>query len=219
MLLQEHSYIRIGGLIVAAFIAGWGAYVAILNAVGISPSELGKKLGKLQLKVDELEKKTPSGKTGKVVNLPKGTILAYYSKDGDVPDGWRICDGTNETPDLSNRFLMGVTSFGEVSDRKDQGKNVYEDNEVVTMGTELKMKHLPNHQMKLELYSSETNVGNYPAYQFYVPKGLPHQRSEEKKHNLTINLGGEGKKHSHGIVKFDNRPEFVSVVFIMKIAD
>lgn len=39
--------------------------------------------------------------------VPKGTIVAW---DGSVelPRGWKVCDGTQGTPDLRNRFLRGV---------------------------------------------------------------------------------------------------------------
>lgn len=40
------------------------------------------------------------------VLLPPGIIVPYW---GTVaPAGWRVCDGTNGTPDLRGRFLMGA---------------------------------------------------------------------------------------------------------------
>lgn len=38
--------------------------------------------------------------------LPRGTIVAWFGKEA-VPSGWAICDGTNGTPDLRQRFLRG----------------------------------------------------------------------------------------------------------------
>jgi len=43
--------------------------------------------------------------------LPSGTIVAYYGTD--VPAGWVLCDGRTlpngrRTPDLRNRFIMGM---------------------------------------------------------------------------------------------------------------
>jgi hypothetical protein len=40
--------------------------------------------------------------------VPAGTIIAWYAKNKPVPQGWAICNGTNGTPDLRNRFLMGT---------------------------------------------------------------------------------------------------------------
>lgn len=36
--------------------------------------------------------------------LPKGSII-MFDKSFSVPDGWNICDGTNNTPDLQNQFI------------------------------------------------------------------------------------------------------------------
>ncbi len=40
--------------------------------------------------------------------FPKGMIMAWYAKAGLIPFGWVVCDGTNETPDLRGKFLMGA---------------------------------------------------------------------------------------------------------------
>lgn len=35
-----------------------------------------------------------------------GLIFLWYGAIGDIPEGWQLCDGTNGTPDLRNRFLI-----------------------------------------------------------------------------------------------------------------
>ncbi len=42
--------------------------------------------------------------------LPKGIILMWYGSQESIPNGWVICNGTNETPDLRNRFILGASS-------------------------------------------------------------------------------------------------------------
>lgn len=32
----------------------------------------------------------------------------------DVPSGWALCDGSNGTPDLTDRFILGTNTEGEV---------------------------------------------------------------------------------------------------------
>lgn len=39
--------------------------------------------------------------------MPIGTILPYTGSLSSIPSGWRLCDGSNGTPDLRNRFVMG----------------------------------------------------------------------------------------------------------------
>lgn len=41
--------------------------------------------------------------------LPTGTIVMWYGRKVDIPVGWKVCDGTNDTPDLRNRFVIGAT--------------------------------------------------------------------------------------------------------------
>ncbi len=43
-------------------------------------------------------------------SVPVGTILPWIPTDNmpAPPKGWKICDGTNGTPDLEARFLVGV---------------------------------------------------------------------------------------------------------------
>lgn len=44
------------------------------------------------------------------LDLPIGTILPYIGSLSEIPSGWHLCDGSNGTPNLSGRFLEGVTS-------------------------------------------------------------------------------------------------------------
>jgi len=41
-----------------------------------------------------------------VIFLPKGVIVAWSGTN--VPQGWQLCDGTNGTPDLRGRFILGA---------------------------------------------------------------------------------------------------------------
>ena len=47
---------------------------------------------------------------GNSLELPMGTILPYVGELADIPKGWYLCDGSNGTPDLRNRFLEGTTT-------------------------------------------------------------------------------------------------------------
>jgi hypothetical protein len=40
--------------------------------------------------------------------LPTGIIVSWWGKS--VPSGWTLCDGTNGTPDLRNRFIYGASA-------------------------------------------------------------------------------------------------------------
>jgi hypothetical protein len=40
--------------------------------------------------------------------LPRGIVVAWNGSPTAVPVGWLLCDGSNGTPDLRDRFVIGV---------------------------------------------------------------------------------------------------------------
>lgn len=40
--------------------------------------------------------------------VPTGSILLWSGSTGSVPSGWLLCDGTNGTPDLRDKFIVGA---------------------------------------------------------------------------------------------------------------
>ena len=47
--------------------------------------------------------------------LPTGMILLWSGSIGSIPAGYLLCDGTNSTPDLRNRFVIGAGSTYSVN--------------------------------------------------------------------------------------------------------
>ena len=47
--------------------------------------------------------------------IPAGLISLWYGSIGSVPSGWLLCDGSNGTPDLRDRFVVGAGSTYSVS--------------------------------------------------------------------------------------------------------
>jgi hypothetical protein len=42
--------------------------------------------------------------------IPSGGIIIWSGSSASIPSGWLLCDGTNSTPDLRNRFVVGAGS-------------------------------------------------------------------------------------------------------------
>ncbi|MDP3787285.1 MAG: hypothetical protein Q8R05_07080, partial [Candidatus Omnitrophota bacterium] len=40
--------------------------------------------------------------------LPSGAIIMWSGTIASIPLGWQLCDGTNGTPDLRDRFIVGA---------------------------------------------------------------------------------------------------------------
>ena len=43
-------------------------------------------------------------------SIPSGVILMWHGKETDIPSGWHLCDGTNNTPDLRGKFVLAASS-------------------------------------------------------------------------------------------------------------
>ena len=75
--------------------------------------------------------------------LPKGIIVAW--NNNIIPEGWKICDGKNGTPNLLNRFILGNSSKHKLN----------------SVGGETTVKlnqnHLPSHSHSVSISS----VGNH----------------------------------------------------------
>lgn len=42
--------------------------------------------------------------------LPIGMIILWSGAVGAIPSGWQLCNGTNDTPDLRDKFVVGAGS-------------------------------------------------------------------------------------------------------------
>lgn len=48
--------------------------------------------------------------------IPVGGIVMWAGAFADVPQGWHLCDGTEGTVDLTDRFVLGTNTEGELGD-------------------------------------------------------------------------------------------------------
>lgn len=82
------------------------------NGVGVPA---GGTTGQVLAKVDGTDYNTqwidppaePVEQAAYLVKAPIGTIVIWSGEADNIPDGWYLCDGTNGTPDLRNKFVLG----------------------------------------------------------------------------------------------------------------
>lgn len=46
--------------------------------------------------------------------VPVGGIIMWSGAFADLPDNWHLCDGTDGTPDLTDKFILGTNTEGDV---------------------------------------------------------------------------------------------------------
>lgn len=48
--------------------------------------------------------------------LPAGVIMLWSGSEASIPTGWVLCDGSNSTPDLRDKFIVGAGDTYDVDD-------------------------------------------------------------------------------------------------------
>jgi len=140
---------------------------------------------------------------GADVALPKGTIVMWYGSMTKIPDGWVICDGNNDTPNLCGRFPYGA------SDTNNKGKTGGT-NEVLLAENQLAPHH---HQYfgddgLVDVLTVENRVKVVTGYDANSSKTHDYSSAYYK----TTTTPDKGQQKSVSIM-----PPYVSVYFIMKI--
>lgn len=79
-------------------------------------------------------------------SLPKGSIIMFNSAE-NIPDKWQICDGTNGTPNLIDKFIKAGTTLKEESVELTKYTNSTETPGEVTSG------QAEDNKYKLDAYS------------------------------------------------------------------
>lgn len=46
--------------------------------------------------------------------LPPGIIVMWYGDVANIPKGWALCDGKNNTPNLQGTFILGTNNYSEI---------------------------------------------------------------------------------------------------------
>lgn len=128
--------------------------------------------------------------------VPSGGIIMWSGTD--IPSGWLLCDGTEGTPDLRNRFVLGWGPhvIGETGGEETHALNVSE---------------LPSHshksgslQVTINCVDEETGIGT---------TGLSSGKYSGQEDTIPINgatdYTGQGKPHN-------NMPPYYVLAFIMK---
>lgn len=165
------------------------------------------------------------------VLFPKGMIMMYFDNGTHTaPTGWAICDGSNGTPDLRSKFVMGGEWSGETNDKSMSGSkdSRYASgtalggkasiNENATDSHMLTTNEMPSHTHEISgrqypdkhyVYWSDRTVGwgehnITDAYAGGKDEDQPgHDNYKDYDLIVAANSGG-GAGHSHSITQSDH---------------
>jgi hypothetical protein len=92
-----------------SFVVG-GAFTCTGAAVFSSTVALGASATATTQSANDNSTKVATTAYVAAAGIPSGGIIIWSGSSGSIPSGWYLCDGSNSTPDLRNRFVVGATS-------------------------------------------------------------------------------------------------------------
>jgi len=144
--------------------------------------------------------------------VPTGGIIMWSGSVLNIPTGWTLCDGTDSTPDLRNRFVVGAGSTYAVDD---------------TGGADsvtLTASQMPAHIHSFSGTTNTTGAHTHSYTRSYISGSATGgslsrhslqtaNTSSAGNHSHTVsgNTGNAGSNGSH-----ENRPPYYALAYIMK---
>jgi len=143
-------------------------------------------------------------------------IIMWSGKVAEIPNGWQLCDSTNNTPDLRDRFIQGVDT-GELPGQTGGSHEIA-----------LTLDNLPKHGHSFITSPAGEHKHSYldtklKSYNKYIGGGIIYAEicAGITYESRTTNIGGE---HTHGgtttyagkSIPFDNRPKYYRLAFITR---
>jgi len=151
--------------------------------------------------------------------IPAGGIIMWSGAVSAIPSGWVLCNGSNSTPDLRDRFVVGAGSTYAVNDTGGADS--------VSLST----ANLPAHNHSFSGTGTTNTTGAHVhASGWYGPRGASGEASVFATNDSgypSVNTGSAGS-HSHTVsvsgttdntgdgTAHENRPPYYALAYIMK---
>lgn len=132
-------------------------------------------------------------------NIPKGLICMWSGSE--VPTGWLLCNGENNTPDLRDRFIVGSGTTYTIGDTG--GSNT----------VQLTTNNLPSHKhnIKIGIHDLQDASGFGTNSRLSVSSTGDQLNGDDHRENWTLQTQETGETTAH-----ENRPPYYALAFIMK---
>lgn len=162
---------------------------------------------------------------------PIGTIKLWFSSLANLPAGWQLCDGTNGTPNLTNKFVVGAgdlyalgasvgsnTLTSSLSSVSNSGEHTHN---VAVSGDGWHY-----HYFTVTLAANACTGPFYPKSSGGYPVNCSHNHGEgsievgggNHYHNNSVSSVGGIHKHTVSITNCEIMPAYYKVYHIMRIS-
>lgn len=134
--------------------------------------------------------------------FPSGGIIMWSGTILNIPSGWFLCDGSNGTPDLRNRFVVGAGSTYAVAATGGSA------NATLVSHTHTASVTDPGHN-----HEYDYNTGGNTPNQFATTQSNPYQikNTSTAFTGITVGISTEGSSATNA-----NLPPYFALAYIMK---
>ena len=140
---------------------------------------------------------TVSGSVSGYGSVPVGTIVLWSGAASDIPDGWALCNGSNGTPDLRGRFVVGYDSNdGDYSVGNTGGEKTHK----------LTTSEMPSHNHSYSFKGADL-AGSWKNNNYFYNQSEAYSGNNNTKY--TDSTGGNA---AH-----ENRPPYYTLCYIMRV--
>lgn len=144
--------------------------------------------------------------------LPIGSIIMWKNAISSIPEGWQICDGSNGTPDLRGKFVMGASIDGDV------GVNAAEASHVHSRPASTSTDGAHQHTTSVGVGNTGDGVNSSSTtYEGISAASKGHGHS-----GISGNTSGATGSHAHTVGGNTNSqtptPPFMKLYYIMRVS-
>lgn len=148
--------------------------------------------------------------------IPAGVILMWSGSVASIPTGWQLCDGSNGTPDLRDRFLVGAGTTYAPGDTGGEATH------------QLIANELPTHTHGVEIVTGSAGAHTHtmPAVPTSSLSAGPNAVETNNAATGTLSTSSAGA-HTHNVIgvtgsagadaAHENRPPYYALAFIQKL--
>lgn len=144
--------------------------------------------------------------------VPVGVISIWSGSVESVPEGWAVCDGSNGTPDLTGRFVVGAGSSFSSAKANDGGSPYAKGATGGVREVKLTVEEMPKHYHEYfgddQLDTHASRVRDQSGYD---------ARSERSGKSAWFKTKEAGGNSSGGTAAHENLPPYYALFYIMKV--
>jgi microcystin-dependent protein len=174
--------------------------------------------------------------------IPAGGVIMWSGNVGDIPTGWALCDGTNGTPDLRGRFIVGYHATEPNSNSSDPAYADGQNNAVIPGSDQYNALGKHKDDQSIQLQAGETPVRSHTHWVlgstqidgrhshaaardapagarifFERVVGAFDSQPLTGAHSHSIDFNSQGPNENPAVSAHENRPPYYVLAYIMKL--